>query len=237
MQGLDAAGEKCTQPITQEDYREDLMRLCEDAAGRSRDERHQLSKAERDRLMKELRSALERSTSEADLKNRLKKRGIGIRLSRTKGTGEVFGVTVVDHNAKAAYKGSEISRELNASLFRTHEQRWSAGCTEAADRSAAEPPKESSAGTVKERGQEAALAAERTGAEDRAYSRADIGPEDTGTNEDAQQQEEQSTDYAEAIGDLVAGMLEDRSGKPAGQTAGEPRKKKKKKVKGRPLTG
>lgn len=40
-----------------------------------------------------------------------------------------LGITVIDHRTKTAYKRGEISRSLNAALFKTREQRWTAGQT------------------------------------------------------------------------------------------------------------
>ncbi|MDR0415540.1 MAG: relaxase/mobilization nuclease domain-containing protein [Prevotellaceae bacterium] len=70
-----------------------------------------------------LKSCMEQSVGRDELLQRLKESSIEL-LFRTNDAGRIYGVTVVDHNAKVIVNGSKLGREFSANAFHALFEQW-----------------------------------------------------------------------------------------------------------------
>lgn len=98
-------GRKCTAPIPSKDLNvPTIMEIKQRAADCKKEKR----KREQERVANLARIALKYGKSELHLRRILRKKNIGIILSRTK-DGIIFGVTIVDHQTRCLFKASELN--------------------------------------------------------------------------------------------------------------------------------
>lgn len=71
---------------------------------------------ERERMENLVRAAFDYSKSEAHFEALLRNKGICIHLSTTK-TGEIFGITFVDHTTRTVFKASELHEAISVSMM------------------------------------------------------------------------------------------------------------------------
>ena len=76
---------------------------------------------ERGRIRSTVLSCLGYSTSQLHFERMLEKKEISAAFSRNP-SGEIFGVTFIDHKGKCVFKGSELGPEISAGLFRNAEE-------------------------------------------------------------------------------------------------------------------
>ena len=112
LQGLDRKGDPVTEVFSEEDLDEPLhskMSLALEAArGHLR-----LRYREKERVRSLVSFAFEISRSEGHFVNILRGKGIMTHFSRTKGSGDIFGVTFVDHVTRTVFKASELRDVLS----------------------------------------------------------------------------------------------------------------------------
>ena len=119
LQGLSEDGEPCTNPLPFGELQggdllwESLLHRMDNCKKDGKD----FSEV-KERLKKEIRSASRNSSSEEGLKEKLSEKGIQIDFFKT-AEGKIYGVNIINHKAKAAFKASEVSRELSARYFET----------------------------------------------------------------------------------------------------------------------
>ena len=111
--GLDPQnGQKCTAPIPAKDLKvpsiEEIQQHIEDAKKEKRDR-------EKKRVANLARIALQYGKSELHTRRILRKKNIGIVLSKND-KGQIFGVTFFDHQTRCVFKASEL-KGISASLF------------------------------------------------------------------------------------------------------------------------
>lgn len=119
LQAVDSDGRGCATPLKETELGRNLMgettaRTVECAEDRSR---HLPLRREIATVVETCRNA---AGSLEEFKELLKEKGLGLFLSR-KRDGHIFGVTLVDHGNKIAFKGSEISKSLSPELIRDWE--------------------------------------------------------------------------------------------------------------------
>ena len=115
LQAVDSQNRGCSTPLTETELNREL--LAEITA------RAQMCGEDRSRhlpLRREIATVVEECRKKAlsldEFKDMLKDHGIGLFLSRRK-DGHIFGVTLIDHEHKIAFKGSEISALLKPELL------------------------------------------------------------------------------------------------------------------------
>ena len=117
LQGLASDGEPCTSPIPLEEIQggaliwETLLHRMDTCVKDGK-----TFQDVKEDLKKEIKSAVQQSASEEEIKEKLSEKGIQIDFFKT-AEGKIYGVNIIDHKAKAAFKASEISRELSAKYF------------------------------------------------------------------------------------------------------------------------
>ena len=117
MQGLDRKGNPVTEPVVESALGEPLYSmagLCW-TAGR---EGHGRRAREKERLRSLVGFAFGISRSEGHFVNILRNKGISVHISRTGDTGEVFGVTFVDHSTRTVFKASDVRDVISARMMR-----------------------------------------------------------------------------------------------------------------------
>ena len=105
LQGLDGKGTPATEVFSEADLGEPLyerMSLAATSGNKPRRFR------EKERVRSLVGFAFDISRSEAHFANILRNKGIHVHFSRTKESGDIFGVTFVDHTTRTVVKGSEI---------------------------------------------------------------------------------------------------------------------------------
>ena len=105
LQGLDGKGTPATEVFSEADLGEPLyerMSLAATSGNKPRRFR------EKERVRSLVGFAFDISRSEAHFANILRNKGIHVHFSRTKESGDIFGVTFVDHTTQTVVKGSEI---------------------------------------------------------------------------------------------------------------------------------
>lgn len=120
FQAVDSKGKGIALQLTETALDRSLMNeMDEKISENSADTRRYLP--ERRHIESVMHSALKNSTSLEDLKEILSKKRIGLLVSRNT-DGNIFGLTVVDHDRRMAFKGTEISKEITARIFTQLEQ-------------------------------------------------------------------------------------------------------------------
>ena len=107
LQGLDRMGNPATGIICEEDlgvpmYAQAMMVI------EGSDTSHRLRYREKDRVKSLVGFAFDVSRSEGHFVNILAKKGISVHFSRTEESGDVFGVTFIDHTTMTVFRSSEI---------------------------------------------------------------------------------------------------------------------------------
>ena len=120
LQGLDRKGKPVGRPLNAGDLgfnlKDELGRRLEEGK-RELPAKHQ----ERGRIRSTVLSCLGYSTSQLHFERMLEKKEISAAFSRNP-SGEIFGVTFIDHKGKCVFKGSELGPEISAGLFRNAEE-------------------------------------------------------------------------------------------------------------------
>lgn len=120
FQGLDNNNQPCTTFMTQAEMgHEDMLSRIAAKAEMEKKAKYRLLK-ERKETADIVRRCIMNSKDENDFEKRLKKNNIGILISRNRDK-VIFGVTFVNHSQKMSFKGTELSKEMNATLFRALE--------------------------------------------------------------------------------------------------------------------
>lgn len=107
LQGINKKGEPVTRVFTESDIGAPLHSMMKETL-RERRRTPRKHNREKERVRSLVRFAFEISKSEGHFVNILKNKGIIVHLSRTKESGDVFGVTFVDHNTRTVFKASEL---------------------------------------------------------------------------------------------------------------------------------
>lgn len=117
LQGLDRKGKAATAVFSESDLGGDLYQLAE-ASWEAHRRDHSRSAREKQRVRSLVGFAFGISSSESHMENILRRKGIGMHLSRTRDTGEVFGITLVDHPTRTVFKGSELRDVISVRAMR-----------------------------------------------------------------------------------------------------------------------
>lgn len=107
LQGLDRKGEPVTAVFTEETLGLPLYGQCLSVLRVRQQGRRQRSR-ERGRVRSLTGFAFQISRSEGHFVNILRKKGIAVHLSRTRESGDIFGVSFVDHVTRTVFKASEL---------------------------------------------------------------------------------------------------------------------------------
>lgn len=140
FQGLDDKGKPVTGIITESEMGRDFYKEQEEAIERWKEKkpltREQREQERRDkfRISKTVAYCLGVSRSEKHLQRMLQNRNIGITLSRTDESDQIFGSTIVDHDGMRVYKGSDLGTETSAAKFQAAEKRWKKNIEEERER-------------------------------------------------------------------------------------------------------
>ena len=126
FKGIGRDGKPCTPAVPAEELVGDLMKKVSDAvASNAGSER--LSAAATKRSRKEIASTVERflqsSRSESQFLSACAAQGVGVVLHRSEESGDIYGVTLIDHVDKLVFKASDVSRDLGPQL-REASSRW-----------------------------------------------------------------------------------------------------------------
>lgn len=117
LQGLDRKGRPVTEVFSETDLGEPLREqamLSWEGSGRT----HGRRAREKERVRSLVGFAFGMAKSEAHFINILRNKGIGVHLSRVMDTGEVFGVTFVDHSTRTVFKASEMRDVISVQALR-----------------------------------------------------------------------------------------------------------------------
>ena len=117
LQGLDRKGNPVTEIYNETEvglplYSMAATRWTECKAHRGRNAR------QKERVRSLVGFAFGISKSEGHFVNILKNKGIGVHLSKTADTGEVFGITFVDHSTRTVFKASDIRDVISVGFMR-----------------------------------------------------------------------------------------------------------------------
>ncbi len=112
LQGLDKKGEPATEKITGESLDENLQERISEAVEKNRNN-HRHRYREKERVRSLVGFAFDISRSESHFVNILRKKGIWTHFSRTKESGDIFGVTFVDHSSRTVFKASELREVIS----------------------------------------------------------------------------------------------------------------------------
>lgn len=107
LQGLDMDGEPAGKIFTEEDLGCDLYADISQRLAQNRSS-HKVRAREKQRMRNLVGAVFAGTRSEAHFENVLRKNKVGVHLSRTEETGEVYGVTFVDHLTRTVFKASEM---------------------------------------------------------------------------------------------------------------------------------
>ena len=116
LQGLDRKGVPVTETFHEEELGEGLHEEYKKAVARSRDT-HRRRYREKERVRGLVRFAYEVSRSEGHFVNILRNKGIHVHFSRTCNSGDIFGVTFVDHSTRSVFKASELRDVLSVRML------------------------------------------------------------------------------------------------------------------------
>ena len=118
LQGLDKKGNPVTGVFSEKDLDEPLYEMASAlwAAGKHS---HGRRVREKERMRSLVGFAFGISRSEGHFVNILRGKGIGVHLSKTADTGEVFGVTFVDNVTRTIFKASEIRDVISVQMMRS----------------------------------------------------------------------------------------------------------------------
>ena len=117
LQGVDRKGTPSTEVLGERDLGEPLYRQYLTALTANR-QAHSSRAKEKARVRGLVGFAFGISRSEGHFVNILKNKGISVHLSRTQESGEVFGITFVDHAARMVFKASEIRDVISVGMMR-----------------------------------------------------------------------------------------------------------------------
>lgn len=117
MQGLDKKGNPVTEVLSEAALGEPLHSAGQTAISANRG-RHSRRAKEKERVRSLVGFAFGVSRSETHFENILRNKGISVHLSKTKDTGEVFGITFVDHTTRTVFKASEIRDVISVGKMR-----------------------------------------------------------------------------------------------------------------------
>ena len=116
LHGLGGNGSPSTESFSEESLGMPLYGLMREAIGRSC-ETHRVRSREKDRVRGLSEFAFSISRSEGHFRNILRNKGIEVHLSRSEGSGRVFGITYVDHVTRTVFKGSELRNSVTPVAF------------------------------------------------------------------------------------------------------------------------
>lgn len=127
LQALDTKGRAVATPLTEQDMQMELAKLMNSHSGAKAGLTRKRS-ANKERLKNIVLYAFQHSKSESHFENMLKNKGISLHRSVSESTGEVFGLTFVDHCTKSVFKASELSGVISVSQMRdaVNSGRWRA---------------------------------------------------------------------------------------------------------------
>lgn len=128
FQGMDRKGKEMTKPLSAESISLQSDSLIREAMERNR-ERHGVKRRERERVTGLCRAAFDYSRSETHFRNLLANKGISVHASRMDGSGEVNGLTLVDHTTRTAFKSSELRSGVSPQMMNeaVRTGKWSTG--------------------------------------------------------------------------------------------------------------
>ena len=118
LQGLDKKGAPVTEAFSENDLGEPLYGMAASSWAGGRSPRGRRAR-EKERVRSLVGFAFGISRSEGHFVNILKNKGIAVHLSRTSGTGEVFGITLVDHSTRAVFKASDMRDVISVGMMRS----------------------------------------------------------------------------------------------------------------------
>lgn len=116
LQGLYETGRPCTKIRTERELGVPMSEQLATAAVANK-QSHHIRRREKDRLSGLVSAAFKYSKSEAHFENILRNKGVGVHLSKTS-SGEVFGVTFVDHLTRCVFKASEMPGVISVDMMR-----------------------------------------------------------------------------------------------------------------------
>ena len=117
LQGLDRKGNPVTEIYNEQEIGQPLYQMAATSwAGHSA--RRGRNARQKERVRSLVGFAFGISKSEGHFVNILKNKGIGVHLSKTADTGEVFGITFVDHSTRTVFKASDIRDVISVGLMR-----------------------------------------------------------------------------------------------------------------------
>ena len=116
LRGLDKKGNPVTEALSSENLGEPLHDLYLSALQRNRGW-HALRRREKERVRSLVGAAFRISRSEGHFVNILHNKGIDVHFSRTEESGDIFGVTFVDHPTRSVFKASEIRDVLSVRML------------------------------------------------------------------------------------------------------------------------
>lgn len=116
LQGLDRKGQSATEVFTERDLGTPLYEMCQAAAARNR-QVHRRRFREKERVRGLVRFAFEISRSEGHFVNILRGKGVHVHFSRTRESGDVFGMTFVDHSTRTVFKASELRDVISVRML------------------------------------------------------------------------------------------------------------------------
>lgn len=119
LQAIDQQNQGCATPLKEYELG---RRLLEEMNARTMSCREDKKRyiAERKRIAELFKTKANESRSLEELERKLKEDGIGMYVSRNK-DGHIFGLTLIDHNEKMAFKGNEIDKSLTYELINKYE--------------------------------------------------------------------------------------------------------------------
>ena len=117
LQGFGRSGRPTTEVFSEAVLGEPLHAKAA-AAWKENGKSHSLRSREKERVRRLVGFAFGLSRSESHFVNILRNIGIGVHLSRTTNTGEVFGMILVDHTTRTVFKASELRDILSVRMMR-----------------------------------------------------------------------------------------------------------------------
>ncbi len=116
LQGLDRKGAPVTEAFHEWDLGERLHEEYRKALERNQETHHRRYR-EKERVQGLVRFAYEISRSEGHFVNILQNKGIHVHFSRTRESGDIFGVTFVDHSTRSVFKASELRDVISVRML------------------------------------------------------------------------------------------------------------------------
>ena len=118
LQGLDKKGSPVTQPFSEADLGEPLHEKAS-AVWEAVKQTHGRRVREKERVRSLVGFSFGISRSEGHFVNILRNKGIAVHFSKTADTGEVFGITFVDHVTRTVFKASDIRDVISVQIMRS----------------------------------------------------------------------------------------------------------------------